>query len=159
MGRVRQKPRHKAGLAGQGTSQGLQVEKAQPSWGDGTEGLDRGRSKVLWGPSKGRLRSFSRATPGHDYRQALGVKLWSLKGVWGGLAGLGSFWGGWSYHPEFILHNRGGLAPPAGRGSLFRFGCYSWGGVSALWLGHLRLRTGLGFRPAVPVHLEVPVFT
>lgn len=52
MGRDRQKPRHKAGLAGQGTSQGLQVEKAQPSWGDGTEGLNRGRSKVLWGPSK-----------------------------------------------------------------------------------------------------------
>lgn len=27
---------------------------------------------------------------------------------------------------EFILHNRGCLAPPAGHGSLFRFGCYSW---------------------------------
>lgn len=57
------------------------------------------------------------------------------------------------------FHNHGGLAPPAGRGSLFRFGCYSWGGVSALWLGHLRLPIGLGFWPAVPVHLEVPVFT
>lgn len=57
MGRVWQKPRHKAGLAGQGTSQGWQVERAQPSWGDGPEGLNRvkepGALGVDKGPSKG----------------------------------------------------------------------------------------------------------
>lgn len=55
------------------------------------------------GPSKRWPRSFSRATPGPVYKQALGVKLWSPKVVWGGLAGLVPFWGDWSYHPEFIL--------------------------------------------------------
>lgn len=64
MGRVRQKPRHKAGLAGQGTSQGLQVEWAQPSWGDGTEGLNKGRSQVLWGWTRGPARAGLGPFPG-----------------------------------------------------------------------------------------------
>lgn len=64
MGRVWQKPRHKAGLAGQGTSQGLQVERAQPSWGDGTEGVNRGRSQVLWGLTRGPARDDPSPFPG-----------------------------------------------------------------------------------------------
>lgn len=84
MGSVQQKPRHKAGPARQATSQGLQVERTQLDWGDETDGLNRVKSRVLWGMVWGTRRSppmsSSRATLGKSTKWALGAKLWSQKG-------------------------------------------------------------------------------